>query len=81
MKFHLCGGLDAPDWILANIVTLSSIVRISFQNVPEISLLQWQRVTRVLGLGFRVYGLIYSSIEVLVCVCVICEGSSHPVNG
>jgi len=25
MKFHLCGGLDAPDWILANIVTLSSI--------------------------------------------------------
>ncbi|KAG0555873.1 hypothetical protein KC19_11G009900 [Ceratodon purpureus] len=25
MKFHLCGGLDAPDWILANIVTLSTI--------------------------------------------------------
>lgn len=69
MKFHLCGGLDAPDWILANIVTLSSIVRLSFQNVPEISLLQWQG-TRVLGLGFRVYGLMYSSIEVLVCVCV-----------
>lgn len=69
MKFHLCGGLDAPDWILANIVTLSSIVRLSFQNVPEISLLQWQG-TRVLSLGFRVYGLMYSSIEVLVCVCV-----------
>nr|XP_024360664.1 COMM domain-containing protein 4-like isoform X2 [Physcomitrium patens] len=25
MRFYLCGGLDAPDWILANIVTLSSI--------------------------------------------------------
>lgn len=25
MKFYLCGGLDAPDWILANIVTLSTI--------------------------------------------------------
>jgi hypothetical protein len=26
MKFHVCGGLDAPDWILANIVTLSTLV-------------------------------------------------------
>lgn len=69
MKFHLCGGLDAPDWILANIVTLSSIVRILFQNVPEISLLQWQGI-RGLGFGFRVYELFYSSIEVLVCACV-----------
>jgi len=25
MKFHVCGGLDAPDWILANIVTLSTL--------------------------------------------------------
>lgn len=25
MRFHLCGGLDAPDWILANIVTLTTI--------------------------------------------------------
>jgi hypothetical protein len=29
MRFHLCGGLDAPDWILANIVTLSTIVSAS----------------------------------------------------
>ncbi len=57
MKFQLCGGLDAPDWILANIVTLASIVKFPLQNVLEISLLQWQG-TRVLGLGFSVYGLI-----------------------
>ena len=37
MRFHLCGGLDAPDWILANIVTLSTIVSVSDRVLVSVS--------------------------------------------
>lgn len=31
MKFNVCGGLDAPDWILAHMATLSKIVSLGFR--------------------------------------------------
>ena len=33
MKFKLCGGLDCPDWILAEIASLSSISAIKVKQL------------------------------------------------
>lgn len=33
MKFHLCGGLDAPDWILAEITTLGKLSPIQLKQL------------------------------------------------
>ena len=31
MKFRICGGLDAPDWILAEIVQLAKLSNVRFK--------------------------------------------------
>ncbi|KAG2381489.1 hypothetical protein C9374_006478 [Naegleria lovaniensis] len=35
MRFHFCGGLDAPDWLLANVAILSNIssVQLKFLSI------------------------------------------------
>lgn len=37
MKFSLCGGLDAPDWILSEILTLSNLTSLQVQRLGELA--------------------------------------------
>ncbi|KAJ7516388.1 hypothetical protein O6H91_22G056600 [Diphasiastrum complanatum] len=46
MKFQVCGGLDAPDWILAEISTLSKISSV------QIKVLAVQIIQRILDGNF-----------------------------
>jgi hypothetical protein len=48
MKFHVCGGQDAPDWILANIVTLSTL------PAAKVKLMVEQILQRILEGEFNV---------------------------
>merc|ERR1711915_579698 len=35
MKFKFCGGLDCPDWILAEIATVAKISSIKFKQLAQ----------------------------------------------